>query len=167
VAATNRNLAAEIQTGRFREDLYYRINVLSLELPLLRARTGDIPLLIERFLGEEWQVTSEAMRALERYVWPGNVRQLINVLERAKILADPPTIDMINLPDELVRAGLPNVRDTAQATDDLAAIERTHVLDVLRREGGNKARAARALGIDRRSLYRLLEKYQVIADNAE
>jgi DNA-binding NtrC family response regulator len=95
------------------------------------------------------------------------VRQLINVLERAKILADPPTIDMINLPDELVRAGLPNVRDTAQATDDLAAIERTHVLDVLRREGGNKARAARALGIDRRSLYRLLEKYQVIADNAE
>jgi DNA-binding NtrC family response regulator len=84
LAATNRNMAEEVKAGRFRENLYYRINVLSLELPPLRRRTGDIPLLIARFLGAEWQIEPAAMEALESYPWPGNIRQLINAIERAK-----------------------------------------------------------------------------------
>ncbi|HJT35581.1 MAG TPA: sigma-54 dependent transcriptional regulator, partial [Pirellulales bacterium] len=88
LAATNRNLAEEVRQGRFREDLYYRINVMSLELPPLRQRTGDIRLLVERFLGRDWQMEPDAMAAIDAYSWPGNVRQLINAIERAKILAD-------------------------------------------------------------------------------
>jgi DNA-binding NtrC family response regulator len=164
LAATNRNLLQEVQAGRFREDLYYRINVLSFELPPLRRRASDIPLLIRHFLGDQWQIEPDALRALEQYSWPGNVRQLINVLERAKILADPPTIGVVDLPDDLERAALSS--GTSPASDDLAAIERAHVLEIFRREGGNKARAARALGINRRSLYRLLEKYQIGPDQA-
>ena len=162
LAATNRNLAQEVKAGRFREDLFYRINVLSFELPPLRFRTGDIALLVKRFLGSEWQIDHEAMQVLERYPWPGNVRQLINVLERAKILADPPSIGLVDLPQELVRAEHAESCSMPQSNgDNLAAIEKLHVLEVLQRENGNKARTARALGIDRRSLYRLLEKYQV------
>jgi transcriptional regulator with PAS, ATPase and Fis domain len=161
LAATNRNLAQEVKAGRFREDLFYRINVLSFELPPLRRRKGDIPLLVKRFLGSEWEIDSEAMAALECYPWPGNVRQLINVLERAKILADPPSIGLVDLPQELLHPELSGSESVPQADgDSLAAIEKSHVLEMLKRENGNKARTARALGIDRRSLYRLLEKYE-------
>jgi DNA-binding NtrC family response regulator len=99
---------------------------------------------------------------MERYRWPGNVRQLINVIERAKILAASETITLHDLPRE-VAAPASAAPPSAQtdATDDLAAIQRSKVVEVLRREGGNKARAARALGIDRRKLYRLLEKYAI------
>jgi transcriptional regulator with PAS, ATPase and Fis domain len=161
LAATNRKLLDEVNAGRFREDLYYRINVLSLELPPLRSRSGDLQLLVQRFLGDQWQIAPEAMHALEAYHWPGNVRQLINVLERAKILADPPTISLVDLPAELVQKELAeSLIPISVPPDHLAAIEQSHVLDILKREGGNKARAARVLGIDRRSLYRLLEKFQ-------
>lgn len=161
LAATNRNLAKEVQEGRFREDLYYRINVLSFELPPLRRRTGDIPLLTKRFLEGEWQIDDEAMRALEQHSWPGNIRQLKNVLERAKILADPPLIRLVDLPEEFVRAELAQPAEGAAAPDELASIERNHVIEVFRREKGNKARTARALGINRRSLYRLLDKFDI------
>jgi DNA-binding NtrC family response regulator len=169
LAATNRNLAEEVKAGRFREDLFYRINVLSFELPPLRQRTGDIPLLVHHFLGKEWQIETEAMRAIEKYAWPGNVRQLINVLERAKILADPPMMGLVDLPQEILRSELssPGAPAVNANSDDLAALERTHVLEILKREGGNKAKAARALGIDRRSLYRLLEKYQSLTVPAD
>jgi DNA-binding NtrC family response regulator len=165
LAATNKHLAEEVQGGRFREDLYYRINVLSLELPPLRQRVGDIPLLVRHFLGSEWKIDKDAVLAIERYAWPGNVRQLINVLDRAKILADPPSIRLENLPRELLRGETPAAvrppeNHVAANGDALAAIEKAHVLEILRREDGNKARTARVLGIDRRSLYRLLEKYQ-------
>jgi DNA-binding NtrC family response regulator len=162
LAATNRKLNEEVNAGRFREDLFYRINVLSLELPPLRTRTGDIPLLVKHFLGKEWQMEPEALQAIERFSWPGNVRQLINVLERAKILADPPSIGLVDLPQEVSRPALspsgPVI--SGKSGDDLELVEKAHVLEILQREGGNKAKTARALGIDRRSLYRLLEKYQ-------
>lgn len=162
LAATNRKLNEEVQAGRFREDLFYRINVLSLELPPLRTRTGDIPLLVKHFLGKEWQMEPEALRAIERFTWPGNVRQLINVLERAKILADPPSIGLVDLPQEVSRPALSSSGAviSGKSGDDLELVEKSHVLEILQREGGNKAKTARALGIDRRSLYRLLEKYQ-------
>jgi DNA-binding NtrC family response regulator len=164
LAATNRDLAKEVETKRFREDLFYRINVMSLELPPLRDRQGDIPLLVRHFLGAGWEIEPAAMEALQRYRWPGNVRQLINALERGKILAASETIALRDLPKEVVTAPAgAAVASDLEATDDLAAIQRGKVVEVLRREAGNKSRAARALGIDRRKLYRLLEKY-VIAD---
>ncbi|MCA9269857.1 MAG: sigma-54-dependent Fis family transcriptional regulator, partial [Planctomycetales bacterium] len=91
LAATNRNLAQEVQQGRFREDLYYRINVMSLELPPLRIRTGDVELLLDHFLGPDWEIEPDAEQLLLRYPWPGNVRQLINAVERAKIMAEENT----------------------------------------------------------------------------
>jgi len=102
LAATNRNMADEVKAGRFREDLYYRINVMSLNLPTLRDRTGDIPLLARHFLGDEWKIEPEAMAALEQYRWPGNVRQLINVIERAKILADDRQVLLDDLPQDII-----------------------------------------------------------------
>lgn len=167
LAATNRDLRDEIKAGRFREDLYYRINVMSLELPPLRERVGDIELLVDYFLGDDWHIEDEALQTMLRYSWPGNVRQLINVLERAKILADNETIRLHELPREVIQgasqsAAQPTAVEAvfvSEATDDLSAFQRQKVLAVLKREDFNKARAARALGISRRKLYRLLEKY--------
>jgi DNA-binding NtrC family response regulator len=162
LAATNRDLAKEVQAGRFREDLYYRINVMSLELPPLRERVGDIPLLVTHFLGPHWEIEPEALSRLEEFPWPGNVRQLMNALERAKILADDNLVKLRDLPKEIAQAspgGLGQV--VLPATDDLASIQRHKIVEVLRREDANKSRAARALGIDRRKLYRLLEKYHI------
>jgi DNA-binding NtrC family response regulator len=167
LAATNRNLAKEIAAGRFREDLYYRINVMSLELPPLREHRSDIPLLVRHFLGAAWEIEPQAIELLERYAWPGNVRQLINVLERAKILCDSETLGVADLPRELVAGGDPAGRERFEqddplcVTDDLASIQRSKVVEVLRREAGNKTKAAHRLGISRRALYRLLEKYAI------
>jgi DNA-binding NtrC family response regulator len=164
LAATNRDLAKEVGAKRFREDLYYRINVMSLELPPLRERTGDIPLLVQHFLGLGWEMEPAALEALERYAWPGNVRQLINAVERGKILPDSELISLKDLPREVVA---PKSEPTSNGhgdmgnIDDLAAIQRSKVVEVLRREKGNKSKAARVLGIDRRKLYRLLEKYSI------
>jgi len=162
LAATNRDLSADVESGRFREDLYYRINVMSLELPTLRDRAGDIPLLTNHFLGRSWEIDDDALGALERYPWPGNVRQLINAIERAKIMADDYHIRLRDLPREIqqVQSGAAP-RSSTTDSDDLACIERTKVVEVLRRMQGNKTRAARALGIDRRKLYRLVEKYEI------
>jgi len=164
LAATNRNMAAEVQAGRFREDLYYRINVLSLELPPLRDRAGDLPPLVRHLLGPEWSIDALALAALERCPWPGNIRQLSNVLERAKIMADGQRVTLTDLPREITgEAKAPPIADhePAPLPDALAAIQKAHVVGVLEREHGNKARAARALGINRRSLYRLLDKYDL------
>jgi DNA-binding NtrC family response regulator len=168
LAATNRSLADEVKAGRFREDLYYRINVMSLVLPPLRARDGDIPLLIERFLGPDWRIDEAALEALVRYDWPGNVRQLINAIERAKIMAEGGTIRRQDLPREIVQhvaapvpASVPAARRMDGSDANLALLEKSHIVDVLARERGNKARAARALGVNRRTLYRLLEKYEI------
>ncbi len=166
LAATNRSLPEEIKAGRFREDLYYRINVMSLELPPLRERQRDIELLVDHFLGDDWHIEDDAMQALLRYSWPGNVRQLINVLERAKILADNEVIHRSELPREVLHGCAiapmpPATAETAsiEAPDDLGVFQRQKVMEVLKREDFNKARTARALGISRRKLYRLLEKY--------
>lgn len=177
IAATNRNMEQEVQAGRFREDLYYRINVFSMVLPPLRERKGDLALLVQSFLGEEWEVDPEAMAAMESYRWPGNIRQLINALERAKILSDSNVIELDDLPREvafptvLAVAGgeaagaqidgvVPQPAIAVDA-DTLEAKERQHILDILKRERGNKAKAARILGIHRRKLYRLLERFDI------
>ncbi len=161
LAATNRNLAADVKAGRFREDLYYRINVMSLNLPPLRERTGDLRLLVAHFLGPKWEIDDEALQRIEGYGWPGNIRQLVNAIERAKIMADGQTIHAEALPAE-VRQCSPTEQSACPIdTDDLSAIERTKIVEVLRRVSGNKTRAADALGIDRRKLYRLIDKYGI------
>jgi DNA-binding NtrC family response regulator len=154
-------LAKEVEASRFREDLYYRINVMSLELPPLRERTGDVSLLVAHFLGPGWEVEPAALEAMERYAWPGNVRQLINALERAKILCDSETIRVRELPREVLVAPNSSPGTVVDLPDDLASIQRSKIVEVLRRESGNKSKAARALGIDRRKLYRLLEKFSI------
>ena len=161
LAATNRDMRAEVDAGRFREDLYYRINVMSFKLPPLRERKDDIRLLVEKFLGEGWQVAPNVLAAMEAYHWPGNVRQLINAIERAKIMADGQVIQLHDLPADITGTHGAAPRAVRVAADDLASIERVHVMEILEREKGNKARTARALGINRRSLYRLLEKYDI------
>ncbi len=162
LAATNRDMGKDVAEGRFREDLYYRINVMSLELPPLRERHGDIPLLVKRILGDDWSIEPAAMQALEAYRWPGNVRHLINVLERTQIMCDEKCIRLEDLPREVISSSdsSPSQPKAPSADgDQLTEIERAHIAEILRRERGNKARAARALGINRRSLYRLIEKY--------
>jgi DNA-binding NtrC family response regulator len=135
---------------------------MSLELPHLRQRAGDIPLLVERFTQPDWEVAPDALAAIGRFSWPGNVRQLMNALDRAKIMADGGVIRLADLPHEL-SGGCTTCSPAAMSHggDDLASIERAHIIDVLKRERGNKARAARVLGVNRRSLYRLLEKYEI------
>ncbi len=166
VAATNRSLEDEIKSNRFREDLYYRLNVITMRLPPLRERRSDIPELIEYFLDTRQvgparcRVTPEALEALGRYDWPGNVRELANVLERAQILAEDATITVDDLPEALFLAA-PAAAVEDESGHNLHDAQRRHVLAVLREEKGNKAHAARALGVSRRALYRLLEKYQL------
>lgn len=185
VAATNRDLTTEIQDGNFREDLYYRINVLTIELPPLKERIGDIDQLIDHILSDNWKVDEEARERLLAYNWPGNIRQLINVLERAQILADDGEILIDDLPGEVINsAGTTTSNDTPHARDSasrpgsptdgtlsaenpserLEDLERAHVIRILREHHGNKAQAARSLGIHRRKLYRMLERFNIQPD---
>jgi DNA-binding NtrC family response regulator len=164
LAATNRNLVEEVRAGRFREDLFYRINVMSLELPPIRERVGDIPLLVTRFLGPGWEIEDAALDAMVKYGWPGNIRQLLNAIDRGKIMAKQNVVRLKDLPHEVTRQCAPDAEcrePFPTLSDDLATIERAKVVEILRRESGNKTRAARALGIDRRKLYRLVEKYSI------
>jgi DNA-binding NtrC family response regulator len=171
VAATNRPLEGEIKEGRFREDLYYRLNVVSIELPPLRERRQDIPELIEHFLTTRQvgpgrsRLSPEALQALVNHEWPGNVRELANVLERAQILA----VDQVITPDDLpenITEGVAEPGTVGGNPDHLREVERKHVQDVLKREKGNKVHAAKVLGISRRALYRLVAKYRLEADKA-
>ncbi len=175
IAATNRDLAVEIANGRFREDLFYRVNVLSIHLPPLRDRVEDIPLLVAHFTGKQWKLGPGVMELFLASAWPGNVRQLINAIERAKILADDHEILLDNLPADLRNALRKNeAKDTTRGETnqtapssiigseiELSSISKLHVMEVLRRNNGNKAKSARALGIARRSLYRLLERFEL------
>ncbi|MGE3805445.1 MAG: sigma-54-dependent transcriptional regulator [Gemmataceae bacterium] len=164
LAATNKDLLKEIEESRFREDLYYRLNVVTLELPALRERAGDIAELVHHLLTtrrvgpKPFEIDAEAMLALTAYEWPGNVRELANVLERAQILAEGQTITVDDLPDAVVEK-TPAGAAPGGHPDHLKEVERRHVEAILHREQGNKVHAAKALGISRRALYRLIEKY--------
>jgi DNA-binding NtrC family response regulator len=168
VAATNKNLEEEQKAGRFREDLYYRLNVVAIPLPLLKDRLGDIPELVRHFLTTRplrqklFEVAPEVLDAFARYDWPGNVRELANVLERAQILAESDTITTDDLPDTMLE-NVPAAPTAAEpgGGQTLRAVERRHVESILRQEKGNKVHAARTLGISRRALYRLIKKHRL------
>jgi transcriptional regulator with GAF, ATPase, and Fis domain len=172
LAATNKDLDHEVRAGRFRQDLYYRVNVVTVEVPPLRARGNDVLLLAERFISEIGTRTGKsvcglsaaACDALLGYDWPGNVRELCNCIERAVALADADHIVPANLPAVLRR---PPARDVVlhQMGADLAPggelpslcdVEKSYIRYVLEQVGGNKSSAARLLGIDRRTLHRKL-----------
>ena len=165
VAATNKPLEEEMKAGRFRSDLFYRLNVLTVDLPPLRERRADIPLLIAHFLTSRqlgktpFALDPRAMEALVRYDWPGNIRELANVMERAQILAEGGTITPDDLPETLLSTLAVVQLMESVSPDSLDGVEKHHVAEVLNRHGGNKVHAAKALGVSRRSLYRLIEKY--------
>lgn len=178
VAATNRDLLAESAAGRFRSDLYYRLNVVELRVPPLRERREDIPYLTAAFVRELAArlnkkivgLTPAAERMLISGAWQGNVRELRNAVERAAILADSEFIGERDFTSSLSRAATlaedPSVRGahdaaTPNTIGTLSDVEREHIVAALARAGGNKAKAARMLGLDRRSLYRRLEEYGI------
>jgi len=172
IAATNRDLEEEIRRGSFRTDLYYRLNVIALHLPTLRQRADDIPLLAEYFLERIADQRKEARKALSTatletlvsYTWPGNVRELENALERAVILTPDEEIQPSALPGRVTaRVSEPLVADRVPSNPTLEAVERAYIMWVLQSEGGNKSRAAEALGIDPSTLYRKLSRYGVEA----
>ncbi|RKY65066.1 MAG: hypothetical protein DRP99_00905 [Candidatus Latescibacterota bacterium] len=159
IAATNRDLEREVREGRFREDLFYRLNVFPIELPPLRERREDIPLLVEHFLRQRNRppdvISPEAMEALLAYDWPGNVRELENVIERALILAGEGRIT----PD-LLPFGRPKAGAKVELPDEgvnLEEVERELIIQALEKAGWNKAKAAKLLGITRRRLYSRME----------
>ncbi|ACU90789.1 sigma-54-dependent transcriptional regulator [Desulfomicrobium baculatum] len=169
IAATNRDLPAMIAAGTFREDLYYRLNVLEIRIPPLRERSEDIPLLVDYLLDKLGRknnrpirtVTREFLDALGRHEWRGNVRELENVLERALILCRADTLDLRDLPDHLLASG-PASRPAHQAQpgeSPLEAAERQALEETLRKYAGHRERTAQALGISRRTLQYRLKKY--------
>ena len=172
LAATNRDLRAEVAAGRFRSDLYYRLNSVEVKLPRLRDRREDIPFLSAGFVREFAErlgkplagLTAGAERRLAGATWEGNVRELRNVIERAAILCDSAFISerelAVTMPSEaLVRAAPASVLRQAAADDDsLATMEREHIQRALAKAGGNKKAAAQLLGLSRRALYRRLER---------
>jgi transcriptional regulator with PAS, ATPase and Fis domain len=164
IAATNRDLGQDVANGHFREDLFYRVNVLSITIPPLRERYEDIPLLIHHWLGEDWKLGPGVSEVFRSYSWPGNVRQLINALERAKILSDNKQIELENLPTEIQHSKGTVAPTYSQSTElrvgdaiPLESLSHRHVTEVLKRNRGNKTKAAKELGIARRSLYRILD----------
>lgn len=170
VAATNRNLEKEVAENRFREDLYWRLNVIHLHIPPLRERPFDIPLLIEHFLNKlsensdqpPLSVAPETLAILTAYAWPGNARELENAIERAAALADGPCLMPEDLP-ERVRSSGKTQSLLAQAMErrlTMYELEREYIVETLRLTGGNKSRAAEILGFDRRTLHRKLDEYR-------
>jgi DNA-binding NtrC family response regulator len=178
VAATNRDLAADVLSGRFRQDLYYRLRVIELHVPPLRERPDDILPLARLFLDEATKrlggkrapsaksFTARAAQQLLRYRWPGNVRELENAIERAAVLAEGERVDAADLPDE-VRTALTPAHPAADSSTGasgrprpLAVVERDYILGMLDSHGGNRARTAEALGIGPATLYRKLKAYR-------
>ena len=173
IAATNRDLEEEMRTGRFRSDLYYRLNVIAIHLPPLRARKDDIPMLADAFLkrfaqgGAVRSLGTDAMDAIMAYDWPGNVRELENALERAATLSKGGEIGAASLPARVTeRRAAPVVSERSPANPALEIIERAYIMYVLQAEGGNKTRAAEVLGIDPSTLYRKLGRYEGGSESA-
>ncbi|HEX8914898.1 MAG TPA: sigma-54 dependent transcriptional regulator, partial [Humisphaera sp.] len=168
VAATSRDIPKMVREGTFREDLYYRLNVVNVTLPPLRARQDDIPVLVEHFLKEiastkhtaPHRVSPEVMRAFSAYQWPGNVRELRNILESMMVLADGEILTEQDLPEQ-IRAGAPRQNGGTEIPDmTIEVLERLAIFQALDKCGGNRTHAAVRLGISVRTLQRKLKEYE-------
>jgi DNA-binding NtrC family response regulator len=160
IAATNRDLRKQVDEGKFREDLWFRLNVVRITVPPLRERRGDVALLAQYFLkkynqrySQQTRLAAAGLKAMEEYTWPGNVRQLQHLIERLSILAPGGRID-----DAAVRQAIEVTEAREHATESLADTETDQIRRVLAATGGNKSRAAKVLGIERKTLYRKLER---------
>jgi len=167
VAATNTDPAQAVQVGRFREDLYYRLNVVGLTLPTLRERREDVPLLIDHFLRRFGRtghptktIAPEALHLLVEYPWPGNVRELANTIERLVILASGPVVTPEHLPPN-IRAPISLSPAQPHGPASLSEMERVHIARVLSKTGGKKMQAARLLGIDIKTLNQKIKRYNI------
>jgi len=164
IAATHRDLAAEVKSGKFREDLYFRLNVITLPLPPLRERREDIPVLINHFLDNfcknKWKKTllPEVMTVMTQYNWPGNVRELKNTMERLIVMTEEDGVSIWDLPENIRMAS----STAAEGTEViLSGVEKKHILKVLHEKQGNKTLAAEALGISLKTLYNKLKAYNI------
>jgi DNA-binding NtrC family response regulator len=168
ILATNEDVAAAVAEGRFRQDLYYRINVINIELPPLRERISDIPALAEHFLARVCEDTGktvhgiddDAVAAMQRYRWPGNVRELQNVVERAVLLGKGDRVHVTDLPSNLASAApMPSTSSTGRTLKDaLEGPERQIILDVLESNQWNRNATADELGINRTTLYKKMKR---------
>ena len=178
VAATNRDLAAMVEKGAFRKDLFYRLNVVNLRLPALRERREDIPLLAAHFLdrlskghARKYTLNDEALRTMMRHDWPGNIRELEHAIERACALSSGPVLQLGDLPTQLQQQGIeahrparsaePGAESAQEGVKLLADLEREAILGAIRSLGGDKLLAARMLGIGKTTLYRKLKEYGI------
>ena len=166
IAATNKNLQNMVKTGAFREDLFYRLNVFSIHLPPLKERKEDIPSLIDHFLKRSSKVTEvspKALRLLLKYHWPGNIRELQNIIERATVIADD-SIEPHHLPQSLMSdtVTLPDDGEKEKSLDvRLHEIEKSMIIETMTRTSGSQVRAAELLGINERSLWHRIKKYHI------
>jgi transcriptional regulator with PAS, ATPase and Fis domain len=171
ICATNKNLPQMVAEGTFREDLYYRINVFALQLPALRERKEDIPLLVDDFLSHtthEVSISSPALQMMIGYAWPGNVRELQNTVERAAVLSQGQEIVVNHLPESITQlfqnAFIENEDEKDLSIDDkLKEIEKGMIIDALKKTNGIQIRAAELMGINQRSLWHRIKKYQIDA----
>jgi len=171
IAATNKDLLREIEINRFREDLYYRLNVVTLVLPPLRQRREDIPLLAQHFLKVFSEknhkkmkgFTPQAMDRLLKYEWPGNVRELMNAVERGVVLTRTDYLDTVDLPLLAQDASKLLSKETISGDLPLDEVEKATILNAMEITGGNKSEAARRLGITRKTLHAKLRKYGVLS----
>lgn len=167
IAATNKNLAQEVARGNFREDLFFRINVVEINIPPLRDRKDDIPAIIDYFLtknsckGVVKRIDPEAMNVLMRYNWPGNVRQLENTIKRLAILSEGETVKVEDIPDNILINDSKAQRGQTSANTTLSDVERDHIIAVLMEKAGNKKEAAESLGISLKTLYNKLKLYNI------
>ncbi len=166
IAATNRELEEEVAAGRFRKDLYYRLGVIIIRVPPLRERSNDIPLLIAQFLenatgraARRVTLTPAAVDALSAYDWPGNVRELENTIERLVVFSRGGAIDVPDLPAPLRDHRAPALASLFEDLPSLDELEKRYVGHVLKTVAGNRTRAAEVLGVDRRTLYRMMERF--------
>ena len=170
LAATNRDLKKEVNKGTFRQDLYYRLNVVNLHIPPLRDRKDDIPLLANYFLakyslpkGKNKNISPDALHRLQEYDYPGNARELENIIERSIAICDGPEIQAHHLPSDLsisMQFNIPNIKAGHLTGKSLEENEREYILSILKSVDGNKTKAAKIIGIDRVSLWRKLKKYR-------
>jgi len=169
IAATNKDLEKEVEKGEFREDLYYRLNVVEIPLPTLQERKDDIPLLAHHFLKKYSRelnrpvkgITSDAMGALISFEWKGQVRELENIIERAVLLGSEDYITLNDLPGSIQESKGDFNYDADSLEDAVQTFEKHHIISVLKRTEGNKTEAARLLGIDPSTLYRKMEKMEI------
>jgi transcriptional regulator with PAS, ATPase and Fis domain len=169
ITATNQELSQMLARGTFREDLYYRINVVKIELPPLSDRREDIPLLVDHFINQ-FNITkgkkvvcmpNHVLSMFMEYDWPGNVRELENIIEHAFVLCHGPQIEREHLPKEFVNKFKKDFKSATQSVGRLEKVEANEIIDALKRHGGNRSQAAQELGIDKSTLWRKIKKYNL------